>query len=163
MESKSGGGSEEAPLKDEMREKNPLKRIVIKVGTALIDSEEDSYDKAVVGGLAEGIVSQIRAEREVVLVSAGGVGAGRRRMAWAKDQATLIDRQALAAIGQPRLMGFYSEVFGQHGVRVAQVLLTRLGLENRQRYLNARNTIERLLSWGVLPIVNENDTVVTEE
>lgn len=146
-----------------MSKTHPLKRIVIKVGTALIDSEKDVYDKAVVGGLARGISNQIQAGREVVLVSSGAVGAGRRRMKWDKDQASLIDRQALAAIGQPRLMGVYTDVFGKLGIPVAQVLLTRLGLETRERYLNARHTIERLLSWGVLPIINENDTVVTEE
>ncbi len=146
-----------------MKKTHPLKRIVIKVGTALIDSEKDAYDKTVVGGLARGITRQMQAGREVVLVSSGAVGAGRRRMEWSKDQASLIDRQALAAIGQPRLMGFYTDVFGKLGIPVAQILLTRLGLETRERYLNARHTIERLLSWGVLPIINENDTVVTEE
>ena len=146
-----------------MKNRHSLKRVVIKVGTALIDSEKDAYDKAVVGGLTRGIARQMQSGREVVLVSSGAVGAGRRRMEWDKDQASLIDRQALAAIGQPRLMGMYTDVFGKLGVPVAQVLLTRLGLENRQRYLNARNTIERLLDWGVLPIINENDTVITEE
>lgn len=146
-----------------MKKIKPLKRVVIKIGTALIDSEKDTYDRAVVGGLARGISHQIQAGCEMVLVSSGAVGAGRRRMAWDKDQASLIDRQALAAIGQPRLMGFYTDVFGKLGIPVAQILLTRLGLENRQRYLNARNTIERLLAWGVLPIINENDTVITEE
>jgi glutamate 5-kinase len=148
---------------------NLLKRIVIKVGTALIDSEKDTYDRKVVGILASGIVNQMQNHREVVLVSSGAVGAGRRRMEHRqhsqekKKQETLVDRQALAAIGQPRLMGFYTEVFGHAHIPVAQVLLTRLGLEDRQRYLNARNTIERLLKWKVLPIINENDTVITEE
>ncbi|MCE7909685.1 MAG: glutamate 5-kinase [Candidatus Omnitrophica bacterium COP1] len=150
-------------MSDLFMSKTSVKRIVIKVGTALIDSEKDQYDHHVVGNLTESIIRQMQLKREIVLVSSGAVGAGRRRMNWTQDQASLIDRQALAAIGQPRLMGFYNEIFGQSCVPVAQILLTRLGLENRQRYLNARHTIERLLAWGVLPIINENDTVVTEE
>lgn len=140
-----------------------LKRIVLKVGTSLVDSTTEHFDRKTVSGLVEGIVRWMSEGAEVVLVSSGAVGSGRRRMNWEKDHASLIDRQALAAIGQPRLMGVYTELFAKHDIQVAQVLLTRLGLEDRQRYLNAKNTLERLLAWKVLPIVNENDTVVTEE
>jgi glutamate 5-kinase len=146
-----------------MKKERNIKRIVIKVGTSLVDSEAHSFDREVIENFTCGIARLMKSGIEVVLVSSGAVGAGRRQMDWGNQHASLIDRQALAAMGQPRLMGFYGEVFGSHGIPVAQVLLTRSGLEDRQRYLNARHTLDRLLSWKVLPIVNENDTVVTEE
>jgi glutamate 5-kinase len=146
-----------------MTHERPLKRLTIKVGTSLIDSETHHFNREGIGNLCAGIARLMEKGLEVVLVSSGAVGAGRRKMQWKQDQTSLIDRQALAAIGQPRLMNFYTEIFREWKTPVAQVLLTRTGLENRKRYLNARNTLERLLAWKVLPIINENDTVVTEE
>ena len=137
--------------------------IVVKVGTSLIDSQKHHFNRRVVGGIVDCIANQMRNDREVVLVSSGAVGAGIRRLSWTEESRSVVDRQALAAVGQPYLMKFYKEMFSDHDICVAQVLLTRLGLEDRQRYLNARHTIDRLLSLSILPIVNENDTVVTEE
>lgn len=144
-------------------DKKSLQRIVIKVGTAMVDSESDHFDREVIENFTSGIARLMKSDLEVVLVSSGAVGAGRRRMGRSSEKESLIDRQALAAIGQPRLMAFYQDVFARHSLHVAQVLLTRSGLDERQRYLNARNTVDRLLQWGVLPIINENDTVITEE
>ncbi|MCA9441664.1 MAG: glutamate 5-kinase, partial [Candidatus Omnitrophica bacterium] len=87
----------------------------------------------------------------------------REWMDWRGPLTEISDRQALAAVGQPLLMKAYADRFADYDLKIAQVLLTREGLENRERYLNARHTLERLLSWGVVPIINENDTVVTEE
>jgi len=147
----------------EPRQKKHPKTLVVKVGTSLIDSETHHFNRRVVGDIAAGIVRQMKRGTVVVLVSSGAVGAGIRRLGWKRETRSVVDRQALAAVGQPYLMRFYKEVFGEHDVIVAQVLLTRLGLEDRQRYLNARHTLDRLASLSILPIVNENDTVVTEE
>jgi len=140
-----------------------LKRIVVKIGTSLIDSDREQFDREVVTNLARDIAAQIKQGRQVVLVSSGAVGAGRRLLGWESENPSLIDRQALAAVGQPRLMALYREIFEELGLEVAQVLLTSPGLEDRQCYLNARHTLDRLLSAGIVPIVNENDTVATEE
>lgn len=138
-------------------------RIAVKVGTSLIDSEEGDFNRETLVPIVESIARRMKAGQEVVLISSGAVGVGRRRLDWRDRPTSVIDRQALAAVGQPDLMRIYRELFSVHGIQVAQILLTRQGLENRKRYLNARHTIDRLLSLGILPIVNENDTVITEE
>jgi len=114
-------------------------------------------------GLADQIGSIKRREIDVILVSSGAVGAGAFVMGFDEPPKKLRERQALAAIGQSRLMHHYKAVFKEYGTKVAQVLLTPESFNDRQRYLNARNTFDTLLSWGVLPIVNENDTVAVEE
>jgi glutamate 5-kinase len=115
----------------------------------------------------ESLASQIARLREqgmeIILVTSGAVGAGAEAMGMESAPDELQSRQALAAIGQSRLMHFYKGLFLEHGMRVAQILLTRNALDDRRLYLNARNTMETLLSWCVLPIVNENDTVAVEE
>ena len=138
-------------------------RITVKVGTALIDSEEGDFNRSTLVPIVESIARRMKAGQEVVLVTSGAVGVGRRRLKWKESPKSVIDRQALAAVGQPDLMRIYRELFSGYNIQVAQLLLTRQGLENRQRYLNARHAIDRLLSLGILPIVNENDSVVTEE
>lgn len=93
----------------------------------------------------------------------GAIAAGMKKMGYEKKPDGISEKQAMAAIGQSRLMMAYEKVFGRHGVTVAQILITRDDLNNRRRYLNARNTIFTLLSWGIIPIINENDTVVIDE
>ena len=112
---------------------------------------------------ARAIVALRAAGHEVVLVSSGAVAAGRAALRDRDAGQAVVGKQMLAAIGQPRLMALYGEIFGHYGVTVAQVLLTRADLEDRRRYLNARNAFEAMLAAAVLPIVNENDTVATEE
>ncbi len=101
--------------------------------------------------------------REVILVSSGAMAAGREALGYPQLPKDIPAKQMLSAIGQPRLMALYEQLFGLYGVTVAQVLLTRADLANRRRYLNARNTLAALLSQRVIPIINENDTVATEE
>ncbi len=138
-------------------------RVIVKVGTNLVSQAGGGLNLEVLGSVAHGIAAAFARQIEVVLVSSGAVGSGREWMSWEGELTEVTDRQALAAIGQPLLMKTYADLFGSHDLKTAQVLLTREGLEHRDRYLNARHTLERLLHWGVVPIVNENDTVVTEE
>lgn len=140
-----------------------VRRIVVKVGTNLLRGEQEGLNLERMDHLAAQMAELRRQGKELILVSSGAVGAGTHLMGLAEPPREIHKRQALAAIGQSRLMHHYMSLFRQYGVRVAQVLLTRDNLDDRQRYLNARSTFEVLLHWGVLPIVNENDTVAVEE
>jgi len=140
-----------------------VKRVVVKVGTHLLRGEGEGLNLQVMEALARQIAAIRQRGVEVILVSSGAVGAGAQAMGVKQRPEDVSGRQALAAIGQAHLMHQYDTLLAAYGVRVAQVLLTRDGLDHRQRYLNARNTLETLLKWDVLPIVNENDTVAVEE
>ncbi len=139
-----------------------LKRVVIKIGSGVISTAE-GLDEAMLGRLATEICALRARGLEVVLVSSGAVAAGRNSLGIEGRPKTIPQKQAAAAIGQPRIMRAYKEVFQRYERVVAQVLLTRDDLSNRRRYLNAHNTLDTLLVYGVTPIVNENDTVVVEE
>ncbi|MUM78769.1 glutamate 5-kinase [Pseudodesulfovibrio sp. F-1] len=145
-----------------------VRRVVIKVGSAVLTTG-DGLNATALHRLAAQISGLGNRGLDVVLVSSGAVAAGRQRIRErtarknGKTFADLPSRQAASAIGQGRLMHDYDEAFAAHGKITAQVLLTRSGLKNRERFLNARNTMERLLEWGVVPIVNENDTVSVKE
>jgi len=140
-----------------------LKTVVIKVGTKVLAGKGYRLDAARV----ERIVDQIRvcAKRgiRVVIVSSGAIGSGMGLLGLKKRPGPLAELQACAAIGQPHLMQVYSDLFNKHGMLAAQVLLTQEDLDDRTRYLNARHTIAALLDRGVIPVINENDTVSTEE
>ncbi|MDP3427017.1 MAG: glutamate 5-kinase [Humidesulfovibrio sp.] len=144
------------------------KCVVVKVGSAVLTSEK-GLDPGIVGRLVDQIAALHDRGLEVVLVSSGAVAAGRMRIRQNRLDASNIDfaelpsRQAASAIGQSRLMHEYDEAFSRFGRTVAQILLTREDLRSRARFRNARNTIRRLLDWGVIPIVNENDTVAVAE
>jgi glutamate 5-kinase len=139
------------------------KRVVVKVGSAVLTAE-NGLDMAVLEELARDIIFLQEGGREVILVSSGAVAAGRRRMGYGIGGDTALrEKQALAAVGQTRLMRAYEDVFNGFGHKVAQLLLTHDDLSHRDRFLNARNTIFMLFTWSVLPIVNENDTVSVEE
>ncbi|HEY7775124.1 MAG TPA: glutamate 5-kinase [Kineobactrum sp.] len=139
------------------------RRWVIKVGSALLTDDGRGLDSAIIGGL----VAQLAALRvrgiEVVLVSSGAVAAGVVRLGWPRRPALLHDLQAAAAVGQSILIQCYEAEFRQYGIATAQVLLGHDDISARDRYLNARGTLTTLLKLGVVPIVNENDTVVTDE
>lgn len=144
-----------------------VRRIVVKVGSAVLATEAGLNPDAI-----NRLVTQLStlSDRglDVVLVSSGAVAAGRQRICertkqCRKEYKDMASRQAASAIGQGRLMHDYDEAFAAHGKVTAQVLLTRSGLKTRERFLNARNTMERLLEWGAIPIINENDTVSTRE
>jgi glutamate 5-kinase len=140
-----------------------LRRIVVKVGTSTLTDASGGLDRGYVGELAAELAALAHAGRRVVLVSSGAIRAGCERLGWAGRPRTVPQKQAAAAVGQGRLMEIYAEAFGRHGLAVGQVLLTRHDAVERTRYINARNTFLTLLRHEVVPIVNENDTVATEE
>lgn len=139
------------------------KRVVIKVGSAILTGA-DGINKQVVDNLTKEISFLHNSGREVILVTSGAVSAGRRKIHISDEvDLTIKQKQALAAIGQSSLMHDYDESFAVYGKNIAQILLTHADLANRKRYLNVRNTILTLFSYGVIPVINENDTVSTEE
>lgn len=137
--------------------------IVVKVGTTTLCGETGRPQPTRLAGIVSQISALHRAGRAVVLVTSGAIAAGASEIGRPRGTATMAERQAMAAIGQPMLMREYSRHFATRGIRVAQVLLTGDDLAVRRRYLNARNTMTALLRGRVVPIVNENDTVATDE
>ncbi len=140
-----------------------IHRLVVKVGSGLIASPEAGLDAARIGQLADAVAGVVAGGREVVLVSSGAVAAGMFRLGFTERPRSIPEKQAAAAVGQSALMWHYEQAFARHGLKVAQVLLTQDDISHRARYLNARNTLLTLLGFGVLPVVNENDTVAVEE
>ncbi len=139
------------------------KRVVIKVGSAVL-TDHEGLNQPVIESLARQISFLSSTGREVILVSSGAVAAGRQRLGVSRrNRGGLKVKQALAAIGQGLLMQAYEQAFAEHQQQVAQVLLTHSDLSHRDRYLNVRNTINTLFEFGVVPIINENDTVSVEE
>jgi len=140
-----------------------VRRIVVKIGTRVLTDEEGRLVTAVFDSIVDQVVHLSEKGKEVVLVSSGAIAAGRTLLTPRHKDASIPEKQALAAIGQTQLMGMYQQALDRHGKRAAQVLLTRDDLSHRRRYLNARNTLFKLLQFSVIPIVNENDTVMVEE
>jgi glutamate 5-kinase len=141
---------------------SPVKRLVIKVGTSIITDDDLSLSQGKIQCLASDIHGLPPGVKEVIIVSSGAIASGRTKSAWGREK-NIPQKQALAAMGQSGLMQAYEKAFSRHSRPVAQVLLTREDCENRRRFINARNTFFTLLSWGVVPVVNENDTVAVEE
>jgi glutamate 5-kinase len=139
------------------------KRIVVKVGSSLVTNQGAGLDINALGNWARQIATLNAAGHEVVLVSSGAIAEGMQRLGWKKRPASIHDLQAAAAVGQMGLVQAYESCFRQHGLHAAQVLLTHADLVDRERYLNARTTLTTLLSLRVIPNINENDTVVTDE
>jgi glutamate 5-kinase len=139
------------------------KRIVVKVGSSLVTNQGAGLDTAAISNWAEQIATLRQRECEVVLVSSGAIAEGMQRLGWTARPSAVHELQAAAAVGQMGLVQVYESCFSQHGLRAAQVLLTHADLADRERYLNARSTLRTLLALGVIPIINENDTVVTDE
>ncbi len=140
-----------------------IRRIVIKIGSGVLTGEGNGLDDAIMARLAVQ-VAQLRQEgMEVIIVSSGAIAAGRGKLGLTHRPRTIPQKQATAAVGQSRLMHAYENAFDPHGFTVAQLLLTRDDLSNRRRFLNARATIDTLLGYGVIPIINENDTVAVDE
>ena len=139
------------------------KRWVIKIGSSLITNDGQGLNDQAIKSWAEQI-AKLRADgKEVLLVSSGAVAEGMARIGWKKRPHALHELQAAAALGQMGLIQQFESCFKQHDIHTAQVLLTHEDLSDRQRYLNARSTLKTLLSLGAIPIINENDTVATEE
>jgi glutamate 5-kinase len=139
------------------------KRWVIKVGSALVTANGRGLDRDAFSAWVQQIAALRAAGKEVVLVSSGAVAEGMSRLGWVKRPHAVHELQAAAAVGQMGLIQAYESRFQEHGLHTAQVLLTHEDLADRERYLNARSTLRSLLNLGVIPVVNENDTVATDE
>ena len=138
-------------------------RIVVKLGTSTLTAGTPNLSAPRLVELVRQMAELRGSGREVLVVSSGAIAAGRERLAFPQLPPDIPAKQMLSAVGQPRLMSLYEQLFGLYGLTVAQVLLTRSDLADRRRYLNSRNTLSALLAQGVIPIINENDTVATEE
>jgi glutamate 5-kinase len=139
------------------------RRLVVKVGSSLVTNQGQGLDQAAIARWAAQIAQLRTRTKEVVLVSSGAIAEGMQRLGWTKRPHAMHELQAAAAVGQMGLVQVYETCFREHGLHTAQVLLTHADLADRQRYLNARSTLRTLLALGVVPIINENDTVVTDE
>lgn len=138
-------------------------RWVIKIGSSLLTNNGRGLDLAAIAAWAEQIADLRARHIEVVLVSSGAIAEGMTRLGWNTRPSSVNELQAAAAIGQMGLVQAYEEAFGRFDLHAAQILVDHDDLSNRERYLNARATLKTLLSLGVIPVVNENDTVVTDE
>ena len=138
-------------------------RLVVKVGSSLVTNEGLGLDHAALARWAQQIAELARRRKQVILVSSGAVAEGMQRLGWKRRPNALHELQAAAAVGQMGLVEAYESCFRQHGLHTAQVLLTHEDLADRKRYLNARSTLRTLLDLGVIPVINENDTVATDE
>ena len=138
------------------------RRLVVKVGSSIL-TDRGALRPRVFAQIARQVAELLRNGRQVVIVSSGAIAMGSRALGWERPGHSIPEMQAAAAVGQIGLVETYRKRFARHGLAVAQVLVTRTGLEDRERYLNARNTLAALLRHGVVPIVNEYDTVATEE
>jgi glutamate 5-kinase len=139
------------------------KRVVVKVGSALVTNNGAGLAEEFIAECARQISVLQQSGRQVLLVSSGAIAAGMQRLGWSKRPHAMHELQAAAAVGQMGLTQAYETVFAKSGLKSAQILLTHDDLADRHRYLNARSTLSTLLELGVVPIINENDTVVTDE
>ena len=139
------------------------KRLVIKVGSALVTNNGTGLDLNAINEWARQIAQLRQSGKEVLLVSSGAIACGMQRLGWTRRPKAVNELQACAAVGQMGLVQVYETAFVRHGLATAQVLLTHEDLADRKRYLNARTTLTTLLALGAVPIINENDTVITDE
>ncbi len=139
------------------------KRVVVKVGSSLVTNEGRGLDEAAIGEWCRQMAVLIRDGREVIMVSSGAIAEGMKRLGWTTRPHAIHELQAAAAVGQMGLAQMYETKLRENGLGSAQVLLTHADLADRERYLNARSTLLTLLKLGVVPVINENDTVVNDE
>ncbi len=139
------------------------RRIVVKVGTSLLTTDDGDAHTRRFAAIAQQVAAAARAGHEMIVVTSGAVGLGARRLGWAARPRAIPDKQAAAAVGQIDLCRRWERAFARHGRPVGQILLTHLGLADREGFLNARHTIQTMLREGVIPLINENDSVATEE
>lgn len=140
-----------------------VKRVVIKIGSQVLTDGDGALDKAVIDRICKDIAALRERGLQVLVVSSGAIAAGRSELGLTEKPRTIPHKQAAAAIGQSRLMRAYEESLSTHNLKPAQVLLTSEDLASRQRFLNARATLDALLGFGIIPVINENDTVVVDE
>ncbi len=141
---------------------NP-KLIVVKIGSRVITSSKNELDSSAIETLVKDIEALYKKKYQVLIVTSGAIVAGLKDLKLGSRPTDLPSKQAASAVGQVKLMHNYATAFKKYNISIAQILLTREDLQNRKRYLNARNTMLRLLEKGVIPIINENDTVAVEE
>ncbi len=149
-----------------LRVSGPLKaarRIVVKVGSSLVTNEGRGLDEEAIGQWSQQLAALVQEGRELIMVSSGAVAEGMKRLGWTVRPKEINELQAAAAVGQMGLVQMYESKLRECGVGSAQVLLTHADLADRERYLNARSTLLTLLQLGVVPVINENDTVVNDE
>src|SRR6476620_5095029 len=139
------------------------RRIVVKVGSSLVTNDGRGLDEAAIGEWWRQLAQLTHDGRELIMVSSGAIAEGMKRLGWSTRPQEINELQAAAAVGQMGLAQMYETKLRENGLRSAQVLLTHADLADRERYLNARSTLLTLLSLGVLPVINENDTVVNDE
>lgn len=139
------------------------RRIVVKVGSSLVTNEGRGLDEAAIGHWSQQLAALVQDGRELIMVSSGAVAEGMKRLGWTSRPKEINELQAAAAVGQMGLVQMYETKLRECGVGSAQVLLTHADLADRERYLNARSTLLTLLQLGVVPVINENDTVVNDE
>ena len=139
------------------------RRIVVKVGSSLVTNEGRGLDDVAIGEWCRQLATLVRSGREVVMVSSGAIAEGMKRLGWRTRPREIHELQAAAAVGQMGLAQIYETKLRENGLGSAQVLLTHADLADRERYLNARSTLVTLLALGVVPVINENDTVVNDE
>ena len=139
------------------------RRIVVKVGSSLVTNEGRGVDAAAIGNWSRQLAVLARQGRELVMVSSGAIAEGMKRLGWTQRPHELHELQAAAAVGQMGLVQMYESCLSEHGMASAQILLTHADLADRERYLNARSTLITLLGLKVIPVINENDTVVNDE
>ena len=139
------------------------RRIVVKVGSSLVTNDGRGLDEAAIGEWCRQLSLLVRGGRELIMVSSGAIAEGMKRLGWHTRPSEIHELQAAAAVGQMGLAQMYETKLREHGLGSAQVLLTHADLAARERYLNARSTLLTLLRLGVVPVINENDTVVTDE
>ena len=139
------------------------RRIVVKVGSSLVTNEGRGLDAEAIGQWSEQLAALVKDGREIIMVSSGAIAEGMKRLGWSTRPKAIHELQAAAAVGQMGLAQMYETKLRENGVGSAQVLLTHADLADRERYLNARSTLLTLLQFGVVPVINENDTVVNDE
>jgi len=146
-------------MNDTKRQLPGVKRLIIKVGSSSLCHNDGKIDPSKIVEITRQVAFQSKRGIDVILVSSGAVASGRNLLKEFGSGASIVNKQAAAAIGQPILMGYYQQYFQAYNLKAAQVLLTHDDLDNRRRYLNARNTLNNLIENGIIPIINENDTV----
>ena len=139
------------------------RRVVVKVGSSLVTNDGRGVDADAIGNWCRQLAVLAKQGREVVMVSSGAIAEGMKRLGWSARPRELHELQAAAAVGQMGLAQMYERKLSEHGMGSAQVLLTHADLADRERYLNARSTLLTLLAHQVIPVINENDTVVNDE
>ncbi|OGW23804.1 MAG: glutamate 5-kinase [Nitrospirae bacterium GWC2_42_7] len=140
-----------------------MKRIVIKIGSNILADEAEGLDAKRISSIASDVSALQDMGYEIVVVSSGAVAAGMKKLGLTKKPKDIQLKQASAAVGQSSLMWAYEKSFAEHGKKVAQILLTRDDFSDHKRYINSKNTIHTLISYGIIPVINENDTVATDE